>query len=241
MPAFFVGLFLGSRSKSGQFGNFNGALPLTDGQVANAVLASVTAGILSSALIWAAFWAAVWLILERDSNLPSLQSMIEQLGSIRPLEFTILGIRLLGVITLGLGVIWGTVALMTSIFLAGRKVGVVVVSTVVGGWIVGGVGSELMLSSEALETFRYVFGWACIVIPLVGIATAFVAGWWMKLISRSTLALAVAIVAAMFVGAHFVFGFTGDPESYLPALWGCCLAPSALAAAPLAVWWNRHC
>ena len=239
MPALVIGIFLGGRSKNGQFGNFNGSRPLTDSQVANAVLTSTTVGVLSSALIWAGFMGAVLLILDQRTGLSSLQSMIGQFESIRLLEFATLGIRLLGFATLVIGAIWGAVGLMTSLFLAGKKVAGVVVCTVFGVWIAGSIGPRFLFSHEAQVTFFHVFVSACVVLPLVCIAAAFVAGWWLRLISRNTLVLAAAIVAAMFAGAH-LSGFTSEPGSCLPVLWACCLTPSALAAAPLAVWWNRH-
>ncbi len=238
-PAIVIGIFLGGRSENGQFGNFNGSRPLTDSQVAKAVLTSTTVGVLSSALIWAAVMGTVSLILGQASNLPSLQSMIEQFEPIHLLEFATLGFRLLGITTLGIGAIWGAVGLMTSLFLAGKKVSGVVVCTVFGVLIAGSIGPKFLLSPEAQDTFRYVLVPACIVLPLVGIAACFVASWRLQLISRGTLVLAAAIVAAMFAGAH-LSGFTMESEFYLPVLWACSLTPSALAVAPLAVWWNRH-
>jgi hypothetical protein len=138
-----------------------------------------------------------------------------------------------------MGAIWGGVGLMTSLFLAGKKVSGVVMCTLIGVWIAAGIGPQLLLSREAQATFFRVFGPACAVLPLVCIAAAFVAGWWLQLISRNRLALAAAIVAGMIAAAH-LSGLTSQPGSFLPLLWGCCLTPSALAAAPLAVWWNRH-
>jgi hypothetical protein len=128
---------------------------------------------------------------------------------------------------------------MTSLVLAGKKVFSVVLGTVFGVFIAGGIGPQLLLSSEAQDTFGNVFRWPCVVLPPVGVVTAFVAGWWMKLISHGTLLLAAAILGAMLVGAYGS-GFTIEPDAFLAVLWGCCLIPSALAAAPLAVWWNRH-
>jgi len=231
MLAFLVGFFLGSRSENGLFGNFNGSRPLTDGQIANAVLISVTVGVLSSALIWAGVMAAVWLILGQAIDLSSLPSTIKLLiGSV----------RLLGLAILGIGAIWGAVGLMTSLILAGRKVCGIVVGTVIGVWIVGGIGSEFLPSPEAKATFLRAILSAYIVLPLVGIAAAFAASWRLRLISRSTLVLAASIVVTMFAAAYLLPGFTSEPDTLLPVLWGCCMTPLALAAAPLAVWWNRH-
>jgi hypothetical protein len=90
---------------SGQFGDFNGSRPLTDGQVANAVLASTTVGVLVSAVIWAVFMAATLLILEQRTGRSSLQGMVEQFELTRPLEFVLLGVRPLGFGTVCIGAV----------------------------------------------------------------------------------------------------------------------------------------
>ena len=234
-PALVVGIFLGARSENGEFGSFNGSRPLTDSQVANAVLTSATVGVVASALIWAIFMAAVMLILHQRTGQSFLQSMIEQFESNRVLGFATLGIRPLGFVTLCIGAIWGVVALMTSLVLAGKKVVSVAIFTLMGIWIAGGY----LLAIEAQETFQLVFRWAVILLSLVGIATAYVASWKLRLISRNTLVLAACIVAAMIAAAHLC-QFTSELDSTLAVLWGSCLTPSALAVAPLAVWWNRH-
>ncbi len=240
LPAIVIGLFLGARSPDGLFANFNGSRPLTDSQIANAVLKSATVGVFSSALVWAVLLGAVALILALFGRLPSLQDVSHQLELSRAPEVAYLGIRLLGLVALALGAIWGVVALMTSLVLAGKKVGGVVMCTLFGVWIGGGVGSELLLSPEAQDTFQRVFFFSFVALTLLGNAAGFAAAWRLKLISHKTLLMAVGIVAVMFAGAHLAFGLTSDPESYVPVLWGCLLAPSALAVAPLAVWWNRH-
>ena len=239
MPALVVGIFLGGRSENGQFGNFNGSRPLTDSQIANAVLTSATVSVVASALIWAAVMAAAVWILEQRTGLPLLQRVIRQFESIRGLEVVTLGIRLLGFATLVIGAIWGAVGLMTSLFLGGKKVSGVVVCTMFGWWIGGNIVMRYLPSHGVPANFDHVFRFAFIVFPQVCIAAAFAAGWWLKLISRNTLVVAAAIVAAPFAGAHLT-GITSEPGSILPVLWLCRLTPSALAAAPLAVWWNRH-
>jgi hypothetical protein len=239
LPAIVVGLFLGARSPDGSFGNFNGSRPLTDSQIANALLKNLTVGVLSSALVWAVVLGAVALILALLGRLPSLQSVSLQLELSRAPEVAYLGIRLLGLVALGLGAIWGVVALMTSLVLAGKKVGGVVMCTLFGVWIGGGVGSELLFSPEAQDTFQRVFFFSFVALTLLGNAAGFGAAWWMKLISSNTLLLAAGIVGAMILGAYLV-GITSEPDAFLAVLWGCLLAPSALAVAPLAVWWNRH-
>ena len=231
LPTLVVGLFLGARSPNGQFSNFNGSRPLTDNQIGNAVLASVTVGVLSSALIWAVVMGAVSLFLRLADTPPSLPSTS---------ELFVISVRLVGIATLVVGVAWSVVALMTSLILAGKKVSSVVIGTLFGVLIVGKMVPHLPLSPEAQDTFLFVFGRACIFLPPVGITATFVVGWWLQLVSRGTLAFAAGIVALMLAGTHLAFGFTNAPNSYLPALWGCCLAPSALVVAPLAVRWNRH-
>ena len=131
------------------------------------------------------------------------------------------------------------VGLVTALFLAGNRVPLIVMCTVLGVWIAGNVGARFLPFHEARAIFFGVFRIAFFVLPLVGVAACFVAGCWLRLISRGTLVLAAAIVAAMFAAARLA-GFTSEPAPCLLALWACCLTPAALAAAPLAVWWNRH-
>jgi len=230
VSALLVGLFLGARSADGGFGNFNGSHPLTDSQLANAVLASVTVGVLSSALIWSVAMGAVSLILGQSFNLSSFPNTTELPVGV---------IRLLGIATLGIGTVWGAAALMTSLVLAGKKVSSVVLCTLIGAGIVGGIGSQLLRSPEAQETFRQVYRWLVMILSTVGIATVFVVGWRLRLIARGTLLMAVGIVAVMLAAAH-LSGVTSEPDSLLLVLSGSCLTPSALAVAPLAVRWNRH-
>ncbi|MCG8450264.1 MAG: hypothetical protein MI725_11905 [Pirellulales bacterium] len=230
-----VGLLSGSRSGNGEFGSFNGSRPLTDSQIANAILASVTGGVFLSALVWAVSMGAAFIVVVQRTSSISIQGASEQFGVTGLLEMTALG---LGIATLGIGVLWGVGGLMATIVLAGRRVGSTIVIVFVGGWILGGVGSAL-LTGEVKVIFQRVLFFAYVVLPLVCSAAAFVACWNLKLISGRTLVLAASIVAIMFSAAYLA-GLTGELNALLPALWGCCLIPFALAGAPLAVWWNRH-
>ena len=244
-----AGIYLGGRSEDGQFGNFNGTRPLTDGQVANTVLASTTVGILASVVVWAVYMAAALFILQWHVGTPPLHDANE------PLQL----LRLFGFVTLYVGAAWAVICLTTSLFLAGKKVPVVVLCTAFGVWIAGVIGTRFLVSRAGQSAINdlfvlvcwvrppaglvagidHLFILVCAVLPLVCIAVTFVVAWRLKLISRNTIVLAAAIVAVMFAGAHLA-GFTRDHEAYLPVLWACSLTPAALAVAPLAVWWNRH-
>lgn len=224
-----TGIYLGGRSEDGQFGNFNGTRPLTDGQIANSVLASATVGILVSVVVWAVYMAAALFILQWHAGTSPLHAANEQ----RQL------LRLFGFVTLYVGAVWAVICLTTSLFLAGKKVPGVVVCTVLGMWMAAAIGERFLISREAQPMFQHLVILVWGGLPPVCIAAAFVAGWWLKLISRNTIVLAAAIVAVMFAAVHLA-GLTREHEAYLPVLWACSLTPAALAVAPLAVWWNRH-
>ncbi|MBP88680.1 MAG: hypothetical protein CMJ64_18535 [Planctomycetaceae bacterium] len=75
-----------------------------------------------------------------------------------------------------------------------------------------------------------------------GTLFAFVMSYRMKLIGTRRIATSAALCALLAVGAILVLNF--DPASSLTyramQLSNCVLPFTALAAAPLAVWWNRH-
>ncbi len=228
-PACLIGLVLGSRSEHGEFGNFNGSRPLTDGQLANAILKSATVGLISSAVIWAAFMAAaLWIVGERGETQALLRT-IQQIGAVPLL------VPLLARIALVAAVVWSAVSLVTSLSLAGRKVAAVAFWVAFGAWIAGLLVRNYLLS-------RWYFS-ACIVLCLLGFLATFVASLRLQLISTRTLLLAASIVLTTVAALHFSV-LTSEWKYPLPIpvllLCGCCLIPISLAAAPLAVWANRH-
>ena len=63
LPLFAFGLSGGTRSPRFEFGSFHGSRPLSDRQLANAILKSVTVALISSAVIWAAIMVLIVLIV----------------------------------------------------------------------------------------------------------------------------------------------------------------------------------
>jgi hypothetical protein len=146
-----------------------------------------------------------------------------------------LGIRLLGTATLGLGAIWAAVGLIVALALAGQKVGMVIISTLFGLWIAGIVLLQFLIPDQ----YQHLFFLALVALTLASVAAGFVASWRLHLISRGTLLLAASIDVAM-LAAGYSAGVPIEKNSLLLLLWGCCVIPFPLTAAPLAVWWNRH-
>ena len=115
---------------------------------------------------------------------------------------------------------------------------------------VGTAGCTSLRCGSGFEVHRIV-DWARRLIPKSARAkpfsSLFAAQFWLEWRERgyvmpvNTLLLAVGITGAMFLGGYLFYdGITGDTGAFLAALWVSCLTPTALAAAPLAVWWNRH-
>jgi hypothetical protein len=222
-----IGFFWGSRSPQLEFGDFHGSRPLSDRQLANAVLKSATLGLVLSALIW-----AVVLIVEARLGQSRLYREIQAIGAFGSLLRAALG----AIAT------WSAVGLLTSLVLAGQRPINITVWPAIGIWIVGALLSRFVFH-ESQRRFELVYFSACLVCCLVVCAATFVVSWRRHLISAGTLWLAAMLVlisGSIAVAAAHSAGWPLDWKLLLPML-GCCgLTPIPLAAAPMAVYVNRH-
>jgi hypothetical protein len=227
-PAFVFGIVLGSRSPTGEFGSFGGSRPLTDRQIASVVLKSGTLALISSAMIWTLCMAATLWIVEERAELPKLSKAIQQWG---PIPF-------LARATFGVLGLWSVVGLMTSLSLAGRKLMGIAVATA-SLVAITGVLVPNCLPSSARAAFVQAYCFVFVSLSLLAVLATFVASARRQLLSRRAIGFSAGLVLAAAVTVLFS-GWAGQWKYLLPALAGCAMLPVPLAAAPLAVWTNRH-
>ncbi len=232
-PLFFlqlvlIGFFWGYRSPGYVFGNFGGSRPLSDGQIANAILKSATFSLIVSTLIWFAFLLLAGLILSVR------RGMIGPFGAVSISDFgkTLCGIMLWALMA------WSAVGQVTSLALAGRRVMRDALLLAFGAWIVGLLLYQY-LPGNIGPAVAMGYAWGCFVLYLLACGAAFVASWRWNLISNRTLWLAVLLASVAFDVAYCC-GSVRDWPSHLVVLSRCSLIPLPLAAAPLAVYFNRH-
>ena len=145
-------------------------------------------------------------------------------------------------IALGTMAAWIAAGLLTSLTLAGRRVFVAAVGLACGVCVMG-VLLSLCFFHDSRRDFEQMYFSICLVCCLFGCGAAFMASWRRHLISQRTLWLAAILVLASGSTAVAFANFAGMPLEWkylLPVLGGCGLAPIPLAAAPLAVYVNRH-
>lgn len=234
-PLGVIGMFLGSRSPHGEFGNFNGSRPLPDCRLANAILKSATLGLILSTMIWAVFMAAVVVIVGEHAETSRLYRSIQQISTLALLARTVLGAA----------VAWSGVGFVTSLALAGRKVMGIGIAVICSACI-GGVLLPLCLPREARSMNTQRFLVVCLVPCLLAAVATFIASWRLRLISIRMLWLAAVLVLTVVAAAYsselflHISGYSRQWIYLLPVLCGCGIIPIPLAAAPLAVYVNRH-
>ena len=237
-PILVVGIYLGGRSDHGGFGSFNGSRPVPDRQIATAILTSTTRRLVSAALIWGLFMAAALLIIERDLNfwqLFNIWRVAESMDRIGLTELLVLG-SFCGLC------IWSGVCLVTSVSLGGKNVITVGFASVITTFIAGGIIGEFVVPRELKDTFGEIYYGSLMVIIAVGIVAAFITDLRLRLIGPRTLWLAAGLALVTAVAASYLAALEGDDNLATVAaiLWAAIVIPAPLAAAPLAVWWNRH-
>jgi len=223
-PLAAIGFFWGSRSSNLEFRTFGGSRPLSDGQLASAVLKSVTLSLILSAVIWTAFMILVGIIGSA------------RLGAFKMSQPADLTVFLAGTTIVALAA-WSAIGLIASVSLAGKKA--------IGGAFSLVVATFLILnligqwgSRQAINGFSI----ACLVLLVLGCAATFVASWLRDLITWRAFCLS-ALIVAVAVAASFTLDFDeliADRNSLLCVLAGCSLIPIPLGAAPLAIYVNRH-
>ena len=232
LPLAAIGFYSGARSSEFEFSAFDGSRPLTDDQIANAILKSATFSLIGSALIWVASMSLIYLIAGER-----LQTSGLYLQFCRTAPLVLLGHAVLG----GIGG-WSVISFLTSLVLAGKKVFGIAVWLAFGVLLMGALLSRTVFP-DARREFESIYSSICLACCLVGCGMAFVVSWRRRLVSARTLWLAAVLVITSVMTAVWL-GHLGEPflswKGLLFVL-GCCgLTPIPLAAAPLAVYVNRH-
>mgnify|MGYP001297495933 CR=1 FL=1 len=232
-PLSVIGMFFGSRSKLGEFGSFNGSRPLSDGKVAGAILRSFTLSLISSAVVWLAFFVLVNVIVIDRRVTSDFTHAIRTTGVPALTALIVLG---------GLAV-WSGVGLVTALTLAGRRVVGIALPAFFGVWMAG-ILIAICLRPAIQDTFMQAYTAAWLLACVVAVAATFFVSWRRKLIFMPSMLLAALLISITFAAAlgsgwirielirHEPFGYV--------LLLGCGLIPIPLAAAPLAVYVNRH-
>ncbi len=227
-PLSVIGIFFGSRSALGDFGNFNASRPLSDSSLARAVVTSLTLSLIFSAVVWATFFALVLVVVGEHWETSKLLRAIQ----------TTSALALTGrMVLFGLAV-WSAVGLVTALTLAGRRVVGLALPAVFGVWIAG-LLIPLSLRPEVRPAFTWVYAVLWLLICLAAAAGTFIVSWRRRLIFWPSLLLA-ALLVVICLAAAYGSGWLLDERFRLPLILGCGLIPIPLAAAPLAVYLNRH-
>lgn len=221
----FVGIYLGHRSERFDMKPFLATRPLSDGQQATVVLWHVAAACGAGAMVWFVCFAMTSMIW--GPRFPS--SLTWHDVALFVYNFwPLLGVPLILWTFAALGAALG---MARSWFVPAGGIGAVVVLFILGN--VAGNGPPFF---AAVAAFLLVAGSAG------GTAVAFVAARRRKLISMpvalGALAAYIVLVAACFL---IVRGENGVSLEGIGRIVGFCAVPLApVAAAPLALAWNRH-
>ena len=206
---------------------------LSDGKVAGAILKSFTLSLISSTVVWLAFFVLVILVVGEHWETSKLAHAIRGTSAL----------ALTARVVLGSLAVWSGVGLVTALTLAGRRVVGLALPAVFGVWIAGALIS-LSLRPEIRATFTQVYVAAWLLVCVIAVAATFFVSWRRQLIFMPSVVLAallISITLASAVGSGWLryelirqelFGYV--------LLLGCGLTPIPLAAAPLAVFVNRH-
>ena len=232
----FVGLYLGSDAGRFDRGVFSATRPLSDGDMASAVLKNVTAVVCSCSAVWLlGVVVALTIFRPHDGEWQQLQ----RAWSDGPLSFVRLVAvptmyLLLRVLCILLGV-WTVAALAAALALAR--------SWFVGVGGIGFLGLIVALIWTVKSEVRIQVSLAAVC--LLGTLTAYTAAYRLRVVSSRKIITCCALYMLLCLVCMSAFALT-DAENRLPVyvqfvLAGICAAPFApLAAAPCALFWNRH-
>jgi hypothetical protein len=231
IPLSVIGFLWGSRSPNHEFGAFQGSRPLSDRQIAHAILKSATLAFVLTALIWVGNVAwMIWIVGERNGMSKPYQAL-QQAGAW----------RVSAIFTLCAIAAWSATGLMTSLALAGKRVLLLVICP---GGAVALAGALLphLLPTEYRDDIAGLYWTGCLIFCLAGCLAIFIVSWRRRLIDARTLWLSAILVG---IGACATFaarqpGVIVVGKHLLLTVACCSLIPIPLAAAPLAVYWNRH-
>ena len=162
-PLSVIGLFFGSRSALGEFGNFNGSRPLSDSKLSGAILKSFTLSLISSAVVWLAFFVLVNVIVV-DRRVTS-----DITHAVRTTGVPALTAR----IVLCALAVWSGVGLVTALTLAGRRVVGLALRAFFGVWMAG-VLVTICLRPGIQDAFMQAYTAAWLSVCLIAAAATFI-------------------------------------------------------------------
>ena len=97
---------------------------------------------------------------------------------------------------------------------------------------------QFVIPRDMVAAVKLGFLWGCAVIAMSGALAAFLAAGRLQLVSRETILLAILLWAAESTVCWWLLPLD---VVYSAAVIGLLtLSVTPLAAAPLAIWWNRH-
>ena len=174
-----------------EFRAFGGSRPLSDRQIAAAILKSATFSLFVSAAIWAVCIALF------------VSTLCFRQGSFRPLNPTgqIDFVQFVAGKTLVALIVWCIVGVVTSLALAGRRVMRIALGLAFVAWMTGMMLQQLPYLLRT--TLTPIFFEGCFALCLVGCGAAFLIARRRNLISARALWLAAAIVLLAFGGIFF--------------------------------------
>ena len=231
-----IWLYWGMRSPRGEIGAFEASRPLSDAQLANAILKSATLAFIATLAVWLVSMATVVGIL---GNRPEVSMGLVGVWQIRAVASDMVA---LSAVALGAVMTWSVVSAMMCLMLTGTRYFSVAFGLAWGVALVG-VLLPLCYQPGSRREIGLAYWSICLAVGLFGCGATFLASWRRSLISKQTLWLAAMLVLVSGSTAIALSQFARFPfdSRYLPLLLGCCgLTPLPLAAAPLAVYVNRH-
>ncbi len=232
----FVGLYLGSDAGRFDRGVFSATRPLSDGDMASAVLRNVAAVVGSCSAIWLLSIIVALAVFRPHGG---EWQQIQHIWANGRFSWVCMAVApspdlLLRVLWLFLG-IWTAVGLSAALALA-------------RSWFVcvGGIGFlGLIVSLQWLANSEVHPLFSLAVVCMSGTVTAYIAAYRLRVIAHRTIVKYGAVYLVLCIVSISAYAMT-LPEGRLPvhvqcALAGICAAPFAPPAmASCALWWNRH-
>jgi hypothetical protein len=216
----------GSNDTALEMGSFLASRPLTTIEMARATLGAAARGLVTGWLYWAGAFLVVYLVL--------LATQIPSPVLPRGLSWAYFPATLIGA--------WALMGLLTSLGLAGRSHLLMVLFCVLPAVYIGlAVFSKFALSRSGQELFMQCTISVTAVAVMLATIWIFVAARRQRLIGWATVYVAATLWAALaaLIGVTDVWQVWQRPALYVSLVGVGALALVPLAAAPLALAWNR--
>jgi len=228
---FIGGFFLGNvaqREGENAMGSFLATRPMSSSDMARTVLENVAKSVLLAWAIWATTCLIAYAILMTSGN--SAEIRLPEIWGRWYFPATLLGL-------------WTAAAVTASLWLMGRSR---LVAQLICGLIAAFVVATLLSKFALADRTRLILGQACLTAVgaaiLLGTAWLFAAAHRRTLIQTTTLGVAVGVwlIATVLVMLQPPLPPESSRLAYLLIAATLALSIAPLAAAPLAVAWNRH-